>query len=114
MKKIIATAAIMLCFGAVFSLSLPAEAQFVAEPSNKQAGNNNTFEQFISVINFVFAVAFLFSIVGLIISAVKYVIAGGSEKVIGSANATLIASLTGMGVSLIGYVIVQVIRYYIR
>lgn len=110
--------AIFLCILAfsVIAVGVPlhmGQAQFVKAPSG-QAQTGSFFENAVSIINFLFAIAFLISLIGLVISAIKFIVAGGSEKMIGSAHTTWMASVIGLSIALVGFVIVNIIRYYLR
>ena len=93
--------------------AVPAAAQF-NQAETTQETSSDVFENAVSIVNFLFAVAFLFSLIGLVISAIKFVVAGGSESMIGSAHSTWMASVIGLLIALVGFVVVNIIRYYLR
>jgi len=64
----------------------------------------------IEIVTFLFAFVFILSIIGFLFSGLKFMTAGGSEGALDGAHKTWIASLTGLVVSLVGYIIVYVAK----
>lgn len=93
------------------------EAQTAIEQSNSPSEfarhGLETLNKTISAVNVFLALLFLASIIGLVISGIKFVIAGGSEGTLESARRTGLASVVGLILSLVGYVIVNVIKHFI-
>lgn len=89
-------------------------AQFIEGPVANQVVEKDSFDQTANVVTFLFALVFIFSIIGFMFSGVKFIIAGGSEKVLSAAHKAWISSLTGLIIAIVGYVIINLIRYYIR
>lgn len=93
-------------------------AQFVEEqtetPSEFSIQGRETFNTVIDAMNIFLALLFVSSVLGLIISGIKFVVAGGDEGVLGGARKTGVASLVGLILSLIGYVIINVIKHFLN
>ncbi len=64
----------------------------------------------IEIVTFLFAFVFILSIIGFLFSGLKFMTAGGSEGALDGAHKTWIASLTGLVVSLVGYIIIYVAK----
>jgi hypothetical protein len=62
------------------------------------------------LINFFFAIVFIISIIGFLFSGLRFLTAGGSETALESANRFWKASLTGLIVSLAGYIAIHVFK----
>jgi hypothetical protein len=95
MKKMLPTL-MLFCFfwttaAPVFS-PRTALAQFVdqnTQDSNvKVVEKTDSFDTIVGVINFLFALVFLFSVIGFIYAGVRFIIAGGSEGILEKANRT--------------------------
>lgn len=109
-----------LLFAVIISLAIivpptGAFAQFVEDPVASQAQvENDAFDQTANIVTFLFALVFVFSIIGFIFSGVKFIVAGGSETTLSAAHKAWISSLAGLTVAIAGYVIINIIRYFIR
>lgn len=124
MKKLQAIFVLMLLFSGCFSPaggSYVAYAQFVDNKATSQQApgdqleeETTVFDKVTIVINFLFGIVILASLLALIISALKFFVAGGSESMLSSANSTWIAAVIGLSIGLVGYVLISIIRYYLR
>jgi len=83
------------------------------EPSEFAQHGLETLNKTISAINVFLALLFITSILGLIVSGIKFIIAGGDEGTLESARKTGIASIVGLLLSLVGYVIINIIKHFI-
>ena len=119
MQKLFLSLSILTCF---FALHLPnsANAQFVvAETPTAETGSESaiktisTFNQVYSIISFFLALLFLISIIGLVVAAIKFFIAGGSEKVLEEARSILLYSMAAFALSILGYIMINLFRYVI-
>ena len=72
---------------------------------------SNFFENSLRIITALLALVFIFSLIGFIVAGMKYIIAGGNEKTLEDARKIWISSLVGVSVSLLGYVIINLIKY---
>ncbi len=89
-------------------------AQFI-EPENKTTSSTTKSSSIdinflIEVVTLLFAFVFIISIIGFLFSGLKFMTAGGSESVLESAHKTWIASLTGLIVSLLGYIMIYILK----
>ncbi|MFO7807394.1 MAG: hypothetical protein R6V40_03155 [Candidatus Moraniibacteriota bacterium] len=71
------------------------------------------FNQATDVVLLLFAVVFIASLIGFIISGIYYLLAGGDEGSLESASKIWQSSLTGLFISLAGYVIMKLIQFLI-
>jgi hypothetical protein len=83
------------------------------QPSEFAQHGLETLNKTISAVNVFLALLFITSILGLIVSGIKFLIAGGDEGTLDSARKTGIASIVGFLLSLLGYVIVNIIKHFI-
>ena len=67
-------------------------------------------EYIMDLINFLFAFVFIISIIGFMFSGLKFLISGGSQGTVDSANNLWKASLIGLVVSLVGYIIIHIVK----
>jgi hypothetical protein len=114
MKLLFCSIALLL---SIIYSPIPAFAQFIEDgavsPVQQQPASD-PFGTAIAVVNFIFAIAFVASLIGFIIAVVRFIIAGGSEGMLSKANATWIASLIGLIVSLVGFIIINIIKNFLR
>ncbi len=103
----------LLCLSPVRMLHAQSIWEQSNSPSEFAEHGLETLNKTISAVNVFLALLFIASIMGLVVSGVKFVIAGGDEGVLESARRTGIASLVGVFLSLIGYVIVNVIKHFV-
>ena len=104
----------------VFISTNQALAKFVESTEEKNASSpenllNNSFmnaENMIQITNFIFAIVFIFSVIGFLFAGLRFMTAGGSETVLEAAHKTWIASLTGLIISLAGYIILNVLKIF--
>lgn len=107
----------IIIFSFFLMVAIPVFAQFVENPSGSNASiqaENDAFDQAADIVTFLFALVFVSSILGFIYSGVNFIIAGGSEKTLGAAHKAWISSLIGLVLAIAGYVIINIIRYFIR
>lgn len=83
------------------------------QPSEFAQHGLETLNKTIGAVNVFLALLFITSILGLIVSGIKFLIAGGDEGTLESARKTGIASIVGFLLSLLGYVIVNIIKHFI-
>ncbi|MEA1926353.1 MAG: hypothetical protein U9M90_03915 [Patescibacteria group bacterium] len=92
-------------------------AQTVTEqgdiPSEFAQHGLETLNKMIGAINVFLALLFIVSIIGFVVSGIKFIIAGGDEGMLESARKTGIASVVGFLLSLVGYVIINIIKHFI-
>ena len=65
---------------------------------------------FMEITTFLFAFVFIISIIGFLFAGLKFMTAGGNESVLGNAHKTWVASLTGLIISLVGYILVYILK----
>jgi len=82
-------------------------------PSEFSQSGLETLNKTIGAVNVFLALLFVTSVLGLVFSGVKFLIAGGSESTLDSARKTGIASIVGLLLSLVGYVIINIIKHFI-
>jgi len=103
---------------AFFLAPLLTNAQFVEQPketpSEFSIQGRETFNTVIDAMNVFLALLFVSSLIGLVISGIKFIVAGGDEGVLGGARKTGMASLVGIILSLVGYVIINVIKHFLN
>lgn len=107
---------IILLVSAFLLLANNSLAEFVEITDESTVANTNIvesnfLENSLGIITILLALVFIFSLIGFLISGVKYVIAGGSEATLEDARKIWISSLVGVSVSLLGYVILNLIKY---
>lgn len=109
----------IICFSVLFVSNL-ANAQFIVEEDSvAQTGPESalktisTFNQAYSVITFFLALLFLIAIIGFIVAAIKFFIAGGSEKVLEEGRTILIYSLTAFILSILGYIMINFFKHVV-
>lgn len=104
-------------FSALLLLPFATLAQFVEEeketPSDFSLQGLETFNTITDTINIFLALLFITSILGFLFSGVKFIIAGGDEGTLGGARKTMLASVIGFVLSLVGYIIINVIKHFI-
>ena len=83
------------------------------QPSEFAQHGLETLNKTISAVNVFLALLFITSVLGLIVSGIKFLIAGGDEGTLEGARKTGIASVVGLLLSLVGYVIVNIIKHFI-
>lgn len=92
-------------------------AQFVEEQRQKASDFSlrgiETFNTIVDTVNIFLALLFISSILGALFAGAKFIIAGGSESTLGSARKTLLASVIGFVLSLVGYIIINMIKYFL-
>jgi hypothetical protein len=79
--------------------------------ANTNIAESNFLENSFGIITVLLALVFIFSLIGFLIAGVKYIIAGGSEATLEDAKKIWVSSLVGVSVSLLGYVILNLIKY---
>lgn len=82
-------------------------------PSEFARHGLETLNKMIGAVNVFLALLFIVSIIGFVISGIKFIIAGGDEGTLESARKTGIASVVGFLLSLVGYVIINIIKHFI-
>ncbi len=102
----------------LFFIPVLSFAQFVVEeeretPSKFAQQGLETLNNTVAAINVFLGLLFLFSIIGLLIAGVRFVIAGGSEEMLNSARTISMASVMGIIFSLIGYILVNSIKHFV-
>jgi len=104
----------------IFLLATPltAFAAFVVEekqeiPSEFAQQGLQTLNITVSAINVFLSLFFLVSIIGLCVATVRFIIAGGNEEILNSAKKISLASVMGVVFSLIGYLLVNTIKYFV-
>lgn len=82
----------------------------VCQDANSQQGNNgnnnpivNIIKQAINIISFVIGIA---AVIGIVVSGVRIIVAGGDSQAVASARTGLIYSLVGLAVAAIAQAIV--------
>lgn len=89
-------------------------AQFVQEaPVAKGEIQKNYFNTYSSILSVILSMVFIGSFVGLFIGAIRLLSAGGNEKVLSQGRAAVLYSIIAFLVSLLGYVILNVIKQYL-
>lgn len=83
------------------------------KPSELSQHGLETLNTMVGAINVFLALLFIVSIIGLFVSGIKFIIAGGGETTLESARKIGIASIVGLLLSLVGYVIVNIIKHFI-
>lgn len=114
MKKKIKIILFISVFLSLVNASALAEFTEITDEStvaNTNIAESNFLENSLGVITILLALVFIFSLIGFLIAGVKYVIAGGSEKTLEDAKKIWISSLAGVSVSVLGYIILNLIKY---
>ena len=91
--------------------------QWSAGDSNAQSGgtpNASIYDIIHTTMNYLLAILGFIAIVGFVIAGIMYLTAAGDEKRIGSAKSALMASIMGVIVALIGYVIVSAVNSWLN
>lgn len=114
MGRIKKSALMLFIFLIQFRISI---AQTVTEqgniPSEFAQHGLETLNKMTSAVNVFLALLFIASIIGFMVSGIKFIIAGGDEGMLEGARKTGIASVVGFLLSLIGYVIINIIKHFI-
>ena len=113
LKKNLKLALFIIAFLSFAGDSLAEFTEIIDESTvaNNAIVESNFLENSFGVITILLALVFIFSLIGFLIAGIKYVIAGGSEKTLEDAKKVWISSLVGVSVSLLGYVILNLIKY---
>lgn len=84
-------------------------AKFAQEEVSKKEKNNSflNMDTGIEIVTFLFVLVFIASIIGFLFSGIYFLAAGGDEGTLESAHKTWQASLTGLIVSLVGYISIK-------
>ncbi|MDA3815695.1 MAG: hypothetical protein PF549_05020 [Patescibacteria group bacterium] len=96
-----------------FLLSRKTFAQFVEPETKIPETKENSFilvNSASEIVTFFFAFIFIMSIIGFLFAGLKFITAGGSDGSLESANKAWIASLVGLIVSLIGYIMIHIAK----
>ena len=96
---------------AVLAAPTVALAQTNVVPSNI-AGINNLLTVVRGIIRFILVVAFIVAFVMLLIGGVRWILAGGDEKAVGSARNTITAALIGLVIVLVAYAIIRLVEVF--
>ncbi|MDZ7612179.1 MAG: hypothetical protein U5L10_05430 [Candidatus Moranbacteria bacterium] len=94
--------------------SFSAKAAFEGAPSRDGQPDlpvAGYFQQAMDIINILFIVVFVASIIGFILSGIRYLVAGGDQGNLDAAGWLWKNSLIGLFVSLAGYVIIKLITF---
>ena len=95
-------------------LPLLSVAQFVENPqTNEGLGTDEAVDRIDNIINVFLAVVVIASFFGFLFSIVQYLVSGGSEGSLSKARSTAIASLIGLSLSLLAYVIIKLLQFLI-
>ena len=73
----------------------------------------NALDKFLHFTNVGLALVFIFSLLFLIISGVSFITAGGDEPILETAHKMWRLAALGLTVALIGYIIINLIKYFI-
>ena len=96
---------------AVLAAPTIALAQTNVVPSNI-AGINNLLVVVRGIIRFILVVAFIVAFVMLLVGGVRWILAGGDEKAVGSARNTITAALIGLVIVLVAYAIIRLVEVF--
>jgi hypothetical protein len=89
-------------------------AQFVEEPvegSGNYAEQSRFIDQTADVVSVFLSILFITSLMGFIVAGIKFIVAGGGEDVLQSARRISLASLIGLVLSLVGYIIISLLKH---
>lgn len=81
-------------------------------PNIEQQTKTSYFNNIASIFSFVLAIIFIFSLFGFLFSGLTFIMAGGNENSLEKARATLIFSIIGIVVSLIGYISLNLLKHF--
>lgn len=99
------------------TVPMVAFGQWSAGDSNAQSGgtpNASVYDIIHTTMNYLLAILGFIAIVGFVIAGIMYLTAAGDEKRIGNAKGALMASIMGVIVALIGYVIVSAVDSWLN
>lgn len=100
--------------GLTFGQSALAQFQAVNPGENKvDLETANNFGNVLHAANVALALVFILSISLLLVSGVYFITAGGDEDVLQNAHAMWRLAALGLGIALIGYIVVNVIKFFI-
>jgi cytochrome bd-type quinol oxidase subunit 2 len=91
----------------VFGLPLMVGAQFAVDPGTTNLSDDNMETVLENILNTFLALIAILTVLGLVISGVMFITAGGSNERLDSAKAWLTYSIVGLVVALIGYIVVK-------
>lgn len=100
---VIITVGAMIAPAAVFGQNLvPAELSQTADPIKVIRG----------LIRLILVIAFILAFVMLIVGGIRWILAGGDEKAVGSARGTITAALIGLVIVLVAYAIIRLVEVF--
>ena len=98
-----------------------AHAEFVEEPASPNTSVNlptaaasSAFDASMTIITILFAFVFIISVMGFVIGGAKLIFAGGSEKALEGGRKLMLSSAVGLLSALLGYVIINIIKYFFK
>lgn len=113
MKKNLATLFIFFTLSTIPFITQGAFVEFPTETSNvEQQTKVSYFNNIASIFSFVLAIIFIFSLFGFLISGLTFIMAGGHEGNLEKARSTLIFSVVGVVISLIGYISLNLLKHF--
>lgn len=90
-------------------------ASFPIYDAFSPAGRFLLFGQLASdIIGWLFIVASAISFIFIIIAGIKFVTSSGDQKKLASAQATLTYAIIGLVVTILAFVIIRVVQYFLR
>ncbi|MFW5885237.1 MAG: hypothetical protein ACOCUF_03375 [Patescibacteria group bacterium] len=69
------------------------------------------FNEATNIVLFLLALVFVASLIGFLISGIRYLIAGGDQENLDQASQIWQSSLMGLFISLVGYVIIKIFQF---
>jgi len=114
MKKILRLFSFFLL---IFTLIKPLQAAFVEFPNKENSVRQKQtltsyFNNISNFFSFVLALVFIFSLCGLILSGITFMMAGGNENNLDKARALLISSSVGLIISMVGYISLNLLKHF--
>lgn len=109
-KKVIIPLALVALF--VAPTAVMADIQTDRLVPNEIAPISNAVNVVRSIIRFILVVGFVLAFIMLIIGGIRWILAGGDEKAVGSARNMITGALIGLVVILVAYAIIRLVEIF--
>ncbi len=81
---------------------------------NSLIQTNNIVNVVRGIISFVLIIAFVIAFIMLLVGGIRWILAGGDEKAVGSARGTITAALIGLVIVLVAFALIKVIENFFK
>ncbi len=81
---------------------------------NDIAGTTNIVAIVRGIIEFILVIAFVLAFIMLLVGGIRWILAGGDEKAVGSARNTITAALIGLVIILAAYALIRVVETFFK